>query len=101
MLKVYFLQLLLLLTFQVHSQDCSNLIISEIVFGTSTFSSDFGTELDVENFSVELFNPTQSAINLDKFVIALFENQNSVERVRLGGIIQPSGTYVATFRVHR
>jgi hypothetical protein len=64
-------------------QECSNLFISEYVEGTGN------------NKAIELYNPTNQAIDLSNFNLVRYSNgDNTPYPVHLGGIIQPKSTWV-------
>ena len=64
--------------------DCGHLFISEYIEGSSN------------NKVIELFNPTQQAINLSSFSVSVYQNGSvfATQNVPLQGILQPLETYV-------
>lgn len=71
----------------VSAQDCSELFISEYVEGWSN------------NKAIEIYNPTDSPIDLSEYVIVRYSNgasfAGSGAAVQLSGTIQPYDVYVA------
>lgn len=66
------------------AQECSNLFISEYVEGSGN------------NKAIELYNPTNAAIDLSNFNLVRYSNGGTNPApVQLGGIIQPKSTWVA------
>jgi len=65
-------------------QECSNLFISEYVEGSGN------------NKAIELYNPTNAAIDLSNFNLVRYSNGGTTPYpVRLGGMIQPKSAWVA------
>ncbi len=65
------------------AQDCSDLFISEYVEGSGN------------NKAIEIYNPTDAAIDLGNYNLVRYSNGGFVPYdVRLGGTIQPKSTYV-------
>jgi hypothetical protein len=66
------------------TQECSNLFISEYVEGSGN------------NKAIELYNPTNEAIDLSNYNLVRYSNGDLAPfPVQLGGIIQPKSTWVA------
>ncbi len=81
----------------VNSQPCSDLFISEVVFGNQ--GSSFGennVEQTFKNYSVELFNPTDLPINLSSYKIELISTDSIKSTMVLSGIIDSKETYVVS-----
>ena len=78
------LVLLLTSTILYGDRRCSDLIISEIIF------ADDGSS----NYSVEIFNPTDNAINLSAYKIELLPAQGSGTTIALSGSIPSEGVTV-------
>lgn len=82
---------LLFLTFIASSfanaQDCSKLFISEYVEGRNN------------NKALEIYNPTNTAIDLSEYVVARYSNGDNAatvaNSVQLSGIVQPHDVFVA------
>ncbi|MCU0369854.1 MAG: lamin tail domain-containing protein [Bacteroidales bacterium] len=73
-----------LLSLQLAAQDCSDLFISEYVEGSGN------------NKSLELYNPTNDAIDLAGYVLVRYRNGLfTPDIVNLSGTIEPKGTFVA------
>ena len=67
----------------IFSQECSDLFISEYVEGSGN------------NKAIELYNPTNAAINLGDYQLVRYSNGGTVPySVALGGTIQSKSTYV-------
>lgn len=70
----------------VYAQDCSDLFISEYIEGTAN------------NKAVEIYNPTNSIIELNRYYIVRYSNGQSTYTeggiTQLQGFIQPRGTFV-------
>lgn len=77
----------LLLGLTVNAQDCSELFISEYVEGWSN------------NKALEIYNPTNQAIDLSDYVVIRYSNGanfvTAEAAVALNGTIEPYSTYVA------
>jgi len=73
-----------------NSQNCSDLIVTEIVFGQNLFSSE-STQF---NHSVEVFNPTDLPINLSNYKIELLPETGEKTIIELEGIVPSEGTFV-------
>ncbi|PKR80362.1 hypothetical protein CW751_09820 [Brumimicrobium salinarum] len=86
-MKKVLLSLGLLLSASVSAQDCSDLFISEYVEGWSN------------NKALEIYNPTQSTIDLSEYIIVRYSNgasfAGSEAAVQLSGMLPPYGAYVA------
>ncbi len=66
------------------AQDCADLFISEYVEGSGN------------NKSIELYNPTNEAIDLSNYVLVRYRNGLfTPDVVNLAGMIEPKGTFVA------
>jgi hypothetical protein len=73
-----------MLATSLQAQDCSNLFISEYVEGSGN------------NKALELYNPTNNAIDLSGYQLVRYSNGGTTpSAVQLGGIIQPKSTFVA------
>lgn len=70
----------------IFAQDCTDLFISEYVEGSAN------------NKAIEIYNPTDAAIDLGVYVINRYSNGSPVpsDEVSLSGSIQPYGTVVVT-----
>ncbi|MNU57016.1 hypothetical protein D3C71_461240 [compost metagenome] len=70
-----------------YAQDCSKIFISEYVEGWSN------------NKALEIYNPTDQAVNLSGYFVARYSNGSSsatnVNAVQLSGTIQPHDVFVA------
>lgn len=72
------------------------MIISEIIFASNSNTLSTGKELN-NNYSIELYNPTSTTVDLSSYAINLtflFENPESI---LLRGNILPEETYVISF----
>lgn len=84
MKKLLLIPVLALLSFTLMAQDCSNLFISEYIEGSGN------------NKAIELYNPTNSPVNLSSYVLVRYRNGLfTPDKVSLSGTIQPYGTFVA------
>ena len=72
--------------FALKAQDCSNLFFSEYVEGSAN------------NKTLEIYNPTNNAVNLSTFVIKRYSNGSPIptEELVLSGTIQPKDVVVVT-----
>ena len=89
-----FLFLLLLLSGNLFSQRCSDILISEIIFGYQ--GDNLNENSDRLNYSIELYNPTERTINLGSYSLEFFlhNSENLYRIVTLEGNIEPNSTYV-------
>lgn len=100
MKKILFLIVLVIQSFLLSAQDCSDLIISEVVFGIDTtepallIDGSLGSRSIVKNYSVELFNPTDLDIDLSNYSIKLTPQSGSIVYLYLSGTIVSKQTYV-------
>lgn len=91
MKKLIYSFILILLSFNfANSQNCDNLLISEIVFGDIPL---IGKDVKF-NHSVEIYNPTENIINLNNYFIELIDTEGENLQLRLEGTINPSKTFV-------
>lgn len=74
----------------LHSQSCSNLFISEVVFWKDIADSGPGNI----NHAVEVYNPTNGIIDLSEYGIRLTTSSDSSIIISLIGYINPESTYV-------
>nr|WP_299205799.1 lamin tail domain-containing protein [uncultured Brumimicrobium sp.] len=86
-MKKVLLSLGLLLSASISAQDCSELFISEYVEGWSN------------NKALEIYNPTDQAIDLSDYIIVRYSNgatfAGAESAVQLSGTIAPNDVYVA------
>lgn len=86
-MKKVLLSLGLLLSASISAQDCSELFISEYVEGWSN------------NKALEIYNPTDQAIDLSDYIIVRYSNGSTFagaeSAVQLSGTIAPNDVYVA------
>ena len=86
-MKKVLLSLGLLLSASISAQDCSELFISEYVEGWSN------------NKALEIYNPTDQAIDLSDYIIVRYSNGSTFagaeSAVPLSGTIAPNDVYVA------
>src|SRR3989338_8515819 len=77
-----------LLASTAYAQDCSKLFISEYVEGWSN------------NKALEIYNPTNQAIDLSEYFVALYSNgfasATVANAVQLSGMVQPHDVFVAS-----
>lgn len=71
------------------AEDCSNLFFSELTFGKNPNGNLFDL-----NYAVEIFNPTQSNINLSNYSLELSNGFNSLTIIPLNGTIAAGDVYV-------
>jgi hypothetical protein len=85
-----------LLTSTGFGQSCSDLFISEIVFGSSNSSFSQGTSENAffPNYALELFNPTTDSIDLNSYKLRFFTADSSETELDLSGVILPESAYV-------
>lgn len=73
----------MLIAVSLHAQDCSNLFISEYVEGSGN------------NKAIELYNPTDQAIDLSGFQMVRYSNGGTTpDAIALSGTIAPKSTFV-------
>lgn len=85
----------LLLVGIAYGQPCSDLLISEIIFGKQGSSlNGGGTELAFNNYSVELFNPTDAPVDLSDYKVELISLDSVKTEFSLHGTIGGKETYV-------
>lgn len=78
-----------------YGQPCSDLLISEIIFGKQGSSLNGGsTELTFDNYSVELFNPTDASIDLSDYKVELISLDSVKTEFSLHGTIGGKETFV-------
>jgi predicted extracellular nuclease len=83
MKKLVLLSLAVITSFSIQAQDCSDLFISEYVVGSGN------------NRALELYNPTQNAIDLSGYQVGRFRDGSGTPMlVNLSGTIASLGTYV-------
>jgi hypothetical protein len=86
-MKKFLLSVGLLFSAALNAQDCSDLFISEYVEGWSN------------NKALEIYNPTDQAIDLSNYVIMRYSNGSTTagatHSVQLSGMIEPNDVYVA------
>lgn len=86
-MKQFLLSVGLLFSAALSAQDCSDLFISEYVEGWSN------------NKALEIYNPTDQAINLSQYMIVRYSNGSTTagqgQAVQLSGTVQPYDVYVA------
>lgn len=78
----------------VQSQNCSNVFISEVVFGIDTMQS---SQTIIKNYSVELFNPTDQPIDLADYSFNLIADNGLITGIQLSGIVESKKTYVISY----
>lgn len=86
-MKQFLLSVGLLFSAAVSAQDCQDLFISEYVEGWSN------------NKALEIYNPTDQAIDLSAYMIVRYSNGSTTasqpQAVQLSGMVQPYDVYVA------
>jgi len=84
------------LTVNGFGQACSDVFISELVFGSSNASFSQGTfeNSAFPNYALELFNPTSDSVGLNNYKLKLFAADSSETEIDLSGTILPKSTYV-------
>jgi len=86
----------------IYAQDCSDLMVSEIVFGINSTTSKSATEntqsiggLPLEiNHSIEVFNPTDESIDLSIYSIDLVPPEGEKTILYLSGLVPSKETFV-------
>ena len=90
----------MLLTVLAYSQPCSDIFISEIVYGEqgTSLTGVGNAEFPIKNFSVELFNPTDASINLANYKIELFTEDavSASTTITLAGTVAAKETFVVS-----
>jgi len=76
----------------VHSQECSDLFISEVIFGVST--NNVENEENSKDYTVEIFNPTDGSLDLGQYSIDLVDENDNTTSIRLQGILNSGDTHV-------
>jgi len=85
----------LLIVGTAYGQPCSDLLISEIIFGKQGSSLNGGSpELAFDNYSVELFNSTDTPIDLSAYKVELITTDSVKTEFSLHGTIGGKETYV-------
>jgi hypothetical protein len=85
----------LLIVGTAYGQPCSDLLISEIIFGKQGSSLNGGSpELAFDNYSVELFNSTDTAIDLSAYKVELITTDSVKSEFSLYGTIGGKQTFV-------
>ena len=86
MKKLLLSSIVLLITMSLAAQDCSNLFFSEYVEGSAN------------NKTLEIYNPTNSPVDLSLYVIKRYANGSPfpTEELALSGMIQPKDVVVVT-----
>jgi len=86
-MKQFLLSVSLLIGATVNAQDCTDLFISEYVEGWSN------------NKALEIYNPTNQAIDLSGYVVMRYSNGSTTagqgQSVQLSGTVEPYDVYVA------
>lgn len=83
MKKLVLLSLAVIASFNIQAQDCSDLFISEYVVGSGN------------NRALELYNPTQNAIDLAGYKVGRFRDGSGTPMLlELAGTVPALGTYV-------
>lgn len=86
-MKQFLLSVSLLIGAAVNAQDCNDLFISEYVEGWGT------------NKALEIYNPTDQAIDLSGYVVMRYSNGSTTagqgQSVQLSGTVEPYDVYVA------
>lgn len=77
-------------------QDCSELFVSEVLFGESslTLSGPNDNLAPITNYALEIYNPTQDSIYLSSYKIELFTLDSVETEIDLSGIILPETAMV-------
>ena len=95
MKKLITITLGLLMVGIAYGQPCSDLLISEIIFGKQGSSLNGGSaELIFNNYSVELFNSTDNPIDLSEYKIELISLDSVKTEFSLDGFIGGKETFV-------
>ncbi len=85
----------LLLVGIAYGQPCSDLLISEIIFGKQGSSLNGGSpELTFDNYSVEIYNSTDTLIDLSDYKIELIATDSVETEFSLYGTIGSKETFV-------
>ncbi len=75
-------------------ESCSELFMSEIVFGQQF--DDFTSSSSFMNHTVEIYNPTDDPINLSTYSISLLSMDNQETYIPLQGYLQSGDVYVVS-----
>jgi hypothetical protein len=92
MKNLILLLLALFLESTAFGQPCSDLFVTEIVF--EKVGSNLQGNATYFNHSVEIFNPTDQAIDLEKYKIALVPEEGEKTFISLEGTIPAEGVFV-------
>ena len=93
MKKIIFTASFILMMFGLlNGQNCNDLIVSEIVFGT--VGNSLTGQKTQFNHSVEVYNPTENPIDLANYTIDLVPETGASTVIELEGIVQPEGVFV-------
>jgi len=89
------------LTVTGFGQACSDLFISELVFGPTVVPLDQPSDSNSErslsiNHAIEIYNPTDDTIDLSNYKIQLVTEDTLITEVDLSGDIFPYKTFVVT-----
>ena len=77
----------------LYAQPCSDLYLSEIVAGKDT-SNTITQSVVIDNFALELFNPTNTTIDLSIYHLEIADNNGNMTTIGLNDSILPQETYV-------
>jgi hypothetical protein len=77
-------------------QDCSELFVSEVVFGESslTLNDPNNNFVPITNYALEIYNPTEDSIDLSSYKIELFTFDTVETEITLEGVILPETAMV-------
>lgn len=77
-------------------QDCSELFVSEVVFGESslTLNDPNNNFAPITNYALEIYNPTEDSIDLSSYKIELFTFDIVETEIALEGVILPETAMV-------
>jgi hypothetical protein len=72
------------------AEECSELFITEMTFGKAPKANNL---FDL-NYAIEIFNPSQSPIDLVNYSLDLTNGSNNVTSIPLSGMLAPGDVYV-------
>lgn len=80
---------------KIYSQPCSDLFISEVLFGMNITNEPI-IESTTVNHAIEIYNPTNGDINLSNYKIELTTIDNLVVSIDLEGTLNSKKTFVVS-----
>ncbi len=80
--------------FQLKAQNCQKVFVSEVIFSKDSTNTLIGSTFWIENYALELYNPTTSDIDLSQYSIHLMSQLGNPTIINLSDTIKAESTYV-------